>query len=230
MVLKFGVLCNVKCSDCVMNIIALRHDTFRLWLVCFIFCVLACSKILAMCFGCEQLQQIRVLNLKCQKLMLSFWLLIQERNHPVLQIQWIWLYTWRKTTVTFRHQLPLSMLCKTALVSVLVFYILWVSTVTYATAPLLMKVKGTVFVVSSEVLCNVISVLRMIILWSYRLWNHVVWYVGTIKEQLLLLYSSEMLYSSARLDIITCQKITVSHNVMATHCNKTSLLLEYQNI
>jgi len=36
--------------------------------------------------------------------------------------------------------------------------------VTYATAPLLMKVKGTVFVVSSEVLCNVISVLRMIIL------------------------------------------------------------------
>ena len=179
------------------------------WLVCFIFCVLACSKNLAICFGCEQLQQIRVLTLICQKLKLSFWLLIQEGEHPVLLIQWKWLYIWRKTTVTSRHQLPLSLLCKTVLVSINVFYILWVSTVTYATAPLLMKVKGTVFVVSFEVLCNVISVLRMIILWSYRLWNHVVWYMGTIKEQLLLLYLSERLYSPARLDIITSQKITV---------------------
>jgi len=117
------------------------------WLVCFIFCVLTCSKNLAMCFGCERLQQIRVLTLICQKLNWRYWLLIQESKHPVLQLQWKWLYTWRKTTVTSRHQLPLSMLSKTVLVSINVFYILWVSTVTYATAPLLKTVKGTVFVV-----------------------------------------------------------------------------------
>ena len=59
------------------------------------------------------------------------------------------------------------MLCKTVLVSINVFYVLRVSTVTYATAPLPMKVKGTVFVVSFEVLSDVTSVLRMNILWSY---------------------------------------------------------------
>lgn len=124
----------------------------QIWLVCFIFCVLACSKNLAMCFGCERLQQIRVLTLICQKLIWRFWLLIQERERPVLQVQWKRPYTWRKTTVTSRHQLPLSLLSKTVLVSINIFYVLWVSIVTYVTAPLPMKVKGTVFVVSFEVL------------------------------------------------------------------------------
>lgn len=70
---------------------------------------------------------------------------------------------------------------------------------TYATAPLPMKVKGTVFVVSFEVLSNdhfvVLRGMKSCNMWE-PLRNH------------FYSYSSEM-YSPARLDIITCLKITV---------------------
>jgi hypothetical protein len=186
------------------------------WLVCVIFYVLACSNNRCMYFGCEQLQRIRVLTQICRKLIWRLWLLIQKRKHPVLQVQWKCLYSWRKITVTSRHQLPCWLLCKTVLVSINVFYILWVNTVTYAPAPFPMKLKR--FVVSFEVLSNVISVLRMFILWfcimkSCRMVCGYYW--GTT----CTFYSSEMLF-------VFTYKIRYNHmpeDHSLTQCNADTL-------